>query len=275
MGLIYKITSPDGKSYIGQTIRTFEKRVLEHKNPNSRCTVISRAISKYGPENMSFEIVEDDIPMEQLDEKEMFYIIMFNSLTPNGYNLTGGGQDGKFSDEGRELVKNGIRKANIIRKGFIGSVLHSHYKYYPLDVDKQQLTFGGFYEKKDAEDVLIAYTEDPENHVKFMSKDHISLVTKKGCVYQNKRNKRWCAEYKVNDVKTSVGSFDTEEEARTYLANHKREPMNYPVIRRPLKGGVRQKGNKWVARVRGKQIGKFDTEEEACKYLREYIRALP
>jgi len=273
MGLIYKITSPDGKSYIGQTIRTFEKRVLEHKNPNSKCPVISRAISKYGPENMSFEIVEDDIPMEQLDEKEMFYIIMFNSLTPNGYNLTGGGQDGKFSDEGRELVKNGIRKANIIRKGFIGSVLHSHYKYYPLDVNKQQLTFGGFYEKKDAEDVLIAYTEDPENHVKFMSKDHISLVTNKGCVWRCRR--RWIAEYKVNDVKTTVGSFDTEEEARTYLANHIRDPINYPVIRRPrLQGGMIKSGNKWVVRVRAKQVGRFDSKEEAENFKREYISTL-
>ena len=61
MGLIYKITAPNGKSYIGQTIRSFERRVAEHKNPNSRCPIISRAISKYGPDNMSYEIIENDI----------------------------------------------------------------------------------------------------------------------------------------------------------------------------------------------------------------------
>ena len=58
-------------------------------------------------------------------------------------------------------------------------------------------------------------------------------------------------------------------------SNHTPDPIKYPKKKRPLKGGVRQRGNKWVARVRGKQIEKFDTEEEACKYLREYIRALP
>lgn len=273
MGLIYRITSPDGKCYIGQTIRTFEKRVLEHKNRNSKCTVISRAISKYGPDKMSFEIVEDDIPLEKLDEKEMFYIIMFNSLTPNGYNLTGGGQAGRFSDEGRELVKNGIHKANINKKGFIGSIIHINNKYYPVDTKKQCLSIGGFYEKKDAEDVLFAYTEDPGNYVKVMSKDHRSLMEIKGCVWWNGR--LWIAEYKVNNIKTNIGSFQTEEEARVYLANHKRDPLNYPIIKKPLlKGGVIQDGNKYVARVRARQIGRFDSKEEAEIFMREYISAL-
>lgn len=274
MGLIYKITSPDGKIYVGQTNRTFHKRVLEHKNPNSRCTVVSRAICKYGPDKMSFEIVEDDIPMEQLNEKEMFYIKMFNSLTPNGYNLTGGGQDGVFTDEGRELVKKGIRKANIAKKGYIGSIIYVNNKYYPLDVNKQYLTFGGFYEKKDAEDVLITYTKDPDNYIKVMSKDHVSLKERKGCVWHRKG--RWIAEYKVNNVKTTVGSFDTEEEARTYLANHIQDPINYPVLKRPrLRGGVIKSGNRWVVRVRAKQVGRFDSKEEAENFRREYISTLP
>ena len=273
MGLIYKITSPDGKIYVGQTNRTFHKRVLEHKNPNSRCTVVSRAICKYGPDKMNFEIVEDDIPVEQLNEKEMFYIIMFNSLTPNGYNLTAGGQDGVFTDEGRELVKNGIHKANIAKKGYIGSIICVRNKYYPLGVNRQYLTFGGFYKKKDAEDVLITYTKDPDNYIKVMSKDHASLKETKGCVWHRRR--RWIAEYKVKDVKTTVGSFDTEEEARTYLANHIRDPINYPVLRRPrLQGGVIKSGNRWVVRVRAKQVGRFDSKEEAENFKREYISTL-
>jgi predicted GIY-YIG superfamily endonuclease len=30
-GIIYKITSPSGKVYVGQTVRSFEKRMQEHQ----------------------------------------------------------------------------------------------------------------------------------------------------------------------------------------------------------------------------------------------------
>ena len=53
-GIIYKITSPSGKVYIGQTVKTLHKRKLRHtntaNNPNDKRydTKIARAVRKYG-----------------------------------------------------------------------------------------------------------------------------------------------------------------------------------------------------------------------------------
>jgi hypothetical protein len=69
-GIIYKITSPSGKAYVGQTVRSFEKRMQEHKSKFSGCTYLKRAIQKYGDE-MKYEIIEEDVPQEHLDEREM------------------------------------------------------------------------------------------------------------------------------------------------------------------------------------------------------------
>ena len=53
-----------------------------------------------------------------------------------------------------------------------------------------------------------------------------------------------------------------------------RDPMNCHVIRRHLKGGIIKSGNKWVVRVRAKQVGRFDSKEEAENFKREYIETL-
>lgn len=52
MGWIYMITSPSGKSYIGQTIRPIQTRLKEHRTgKSSDCVAIYNAIQKYGWEN--------------------------------------------------------------------------------------------------------------------------------------------------------------------------------------------------------------------------------
>jgi group I intron endonuclease len=98
MGLIYKITSPDGKSYIGQTTMSFKQRMWYHKHPSSGCVYISNAIAKHGDE-MIYEIIEEDIPRENLDDREIFWINRLNTIAPNGYNLTSGGASCKMSED--------------------------------------------------------------------------------------------------------------------------------------------------------------------------------
>jgi group I intron endonuclease len=75
-GLIYKITNQiNNKVYIGLTIRTLEERQKQHLygvgNGNGT-TPIARAFLKYGKENFVFEIIEDKIPNEELDERERY-----------------------------------------------------------------------------------------------------------------------------------------------------------------------------------------------------------
>lgn len=88
---IYKITNIiNNKVYIGQTIHP-EKRWREHcqrARTQYDSYPIHLAISKYGEENFSFEILEWT---EDYDNRESLLIKEYNSLVPNGYNLILGG----------------------------------------------------------------------------------------------------------------------------------------------------------------------------------------
>lgn len=46
---------------------------------------------KYGKENFTIELIEDNIPEDQIDSKESYYINKFNTFN-EGYNMTLGGQ---------------------------------------------------------------------------------------------------------------------------------------------------------------------------------------
>lgn len=91
---IYKITNKiNNKIYIGQSI-DIKRRWSEHKSrANEKDTncynkPLYRSIRKYGIENFNFEIIEE-CKVEELNEKEKYYIQLFNSLIPNGYNILG------------------------------------------------------------------------------------------------------------------------------------------------------------------------------------------
>ena len=82
---IYKIENKiNGKIYIGQSIN-IERRWSEHCR-KSKKSLISKAISEFGRQNFSFQILEE-CKKEELNEKESFYIFKLNSVVPYGYNV--------------------------------------------------------------------------------------------------------------------------------------------------------------------------------------------
>ena len=75
---IYKITNPKGKIYIGQSI-DIERRFKEYKKLQCNQSIkLFNSLKKYGIENHMFEILEECL-LEQLNEKEENYILLFNS----------------------------------------------------------------------------------------------------------------------------------------------------------------------------------------------------
>lgn len=100
MGLIYMRVSPSGGRYIGQTIFSEEIRWKDHVkeaiNPNSNNynTILNKAIRKYGKDNFQAIILEDNIPKENLDVREIYWINYYKTYwkdNANGYNMTRGG----------------------------------------------------------------------------------------------------------------------------------------------------------------------------------------
>lgn len=95
MGYIYKITNKvNNKIYIGQTIKTVEKRFQQHKNNSNKPyfsqIVLYKAFNKYGIDNFICEQIEE-VPNELLDEREKYWIEYYDSYF-NGYNSTLGGR---------------------------------------------------------------------------------------------------------------------------------------------------------------------------------------
>lgn len=88
---IYKIENLiNHKKYIGQSVH-IERRFQEHCQPSTN-SLISKAIKEFGKENFSFEIIEE-CKVEELNQKERYYINFYNSLVPNGYNVTDYSED--------------------------------------------------------------------------------------------------------------------------------------------------------------------------------------
>ena len=96
MGDIYKIiTDFNDKIYIGKTKNGAKKRWHEHiKRDINNNQYIHRAMRQYGIEHFSYEILETNIPENELNNKEKEYIKKYNSKVPNGYNETDGGDGG-------------------------------------------------------------------------------------------------------------------------------------------------------------------------------------
>lgn len=85
--LIYKLTSPDGKCYIGKTCN-FKKRINKYKNYNCKeQPEIYQALLNYKFENFTVEILAENIDKRKIHALETKLIKLNNTLFPYGYNL--------------------------------------------------------------------------------------------------------------------------------------------------------------------------------------------
>lgn len=112
LGCIYRISNKvNGKVYIGQTLQNPFKRMREHfKDSYTGRSLLHDDIRLYGITAFIFEVLEDNIPDDLLDEKEIYYIKSNNSYhLDGGYNLTRGGQDRKNVKLSEEDVRDIIR----------------------------------------------------------------------------------------------------------------------------------------------------------------------
>ena len=119
---IYKLTSPSGNSYVGQTKHNIEKRWKQHvsswqnwqkdKSRKGVSTKLYFAFDKYPPKDWTKEILCECSTKGELNEKEILYIAEFGH-----YNMTKGG-DGRAVDFLEEDHKENISKS---RKEFFGT----------------------------------------------------------------------------------------------------------------------------------------------------------
>lgn len=99
MGYIYKITNiKNNKIYIGKTTKkrptdrySQHRYITRHLDQEKNVSYLHRAMASDGLDNFTFEVIEQ-VDNTLLNEREEFWIQQYNSVAPNGYNLTLGGE---------------------------------------------------------------------------------------------------------------------------------------------------------------------------------------
>ncbi len=104
---IYLITNKvNGKKYVGQTVRTLNKRWNSHVMAarNGIKYAITNAIRKYGERSFSVQTLYKCKTRKQMNRLEVFCIEKLKTLYPLGYNLTPGGNSPILTEESKRKM---------------------------------------------------------------------------------------------------------------------------------------------------------------------------
>lgn len=123
---IYKITSPSGRVYIGQSInierRFYNYRRLECKEQ----PILLRSLKKYGVDNHTFEVLIECEP-SQLNDLERYYQDLYNVIE-SGLNcmlVKSSDRSGAHSKETKEKLKE-ARKHRVFSEETCRKISESH-----------------------------------------------------------------------------------------------------------------------------------------------------
>lgn len=126
MGIIYSYTNKtNNKIYIGQTINPIKRKynheyVSQNKNACDYDTPFHRAIRKYGFENFEYRVLADEIDdKDLLNQLEKYYIKKFDSLIPNGYNVSEGGDNAPHDWTDEQKINYSLRKGELTEEEVI------------------------------------------------------------------------------------------------------------------------------------------------------------
>jgi group I intron endonuclease len=122
MAYIYRILNKiTKKCYIGETkSKDVVWRWNQHKQKiesNKGCPALRDAVKKYGIENFEFSVLIICFDDERF-KYEREYIRKYNSVVPNGYNITNGGEGGGFqgkthTDQVKNIIKDKLKQKYI------------------------------------------------------------------------------------------------------------------------------------------------------------------
>lgn len=284
MGIIYLITSPSGKRYVGQTRRSLEQRMKQHQNPKSGCPILSASIRKYGWNRMSVQVLQE-CSNEELNDLERFYIKGYNCLSPEGMNCTSGGDAGYTFSEEHRLKSSETQRGDTlgnIRKCPSGkfrariSIMGQLYHVGNFDSrEESQIQIDSFYAKYNPH-----YTDEMppmENRAK----------SGMGYVRFDKHSKKYISTIQRNGICYFCGAHVTKFDAQEYIDNFNTayDPQNPPPYpKKRAKNGMgsvscnRHRGGKFVAQIKRlgtvHRLGSFPTEAAAREALEKFKASL-
>lgn len=148
-GVIYMFENKyNHKKYIGQTIRPLDVRVKRHLDDALLGSELPfhRALYKYGVDGFDISVLEDAVEVENLDDREIYYISKYDTTNrEKGYNVFGGGggarRKSKYTDEQIYAVKSLLKETKLtyveiskkvgVSKDFVHDINRGHVHYTP------------------------------------------------------------------------------------------------------------------------------------------------
>lgn len=106
---VYMFTFPNGKSYIGRTC-DFTRRLRNHLKKSSGCIYVRNCFKKFGISKVDITILKRGLQGAYLaNQWEKFFIATFDTLAPNGLNLTPGGDGVCYTQEIRDKISKTLK----------------------------------------------------------------------------------------------------------------------------------------------------------------------
>lgn len=212
--VIYKLTSPNGKCYIGQT-RDVESRFRSYRTLHKRVhsqRKIYNALKKYGPENFTYEIIQECLNQNELNDAEIHWIEKFDSIA-NGYNLMTGGSYGTHSEETRRKLSEahtGKKWSDERRLAYE----NSEYVFKPSDDHLKKLHSGrdkadpgmkgksqSDYQKECASKALRGKKKSAEHKMKLSKvkqRFNYVIISPEGTVFETTNLHKFCKEHELS-----------------------------------------------------------------------------
>lgn len=262
---IYKITSPTGRVYIGQSI-DIKKRIRGYRYPEhvKGQRKLYNSLKKHGYKKHKFEIVMQ-CDIEKLDEMETFYIDVYNTFnTKHGLNCNHGGQGHHIQSEETKRRRTESQKGRKVSKE-----------------TRKRISEAKMGSKQSLNQKLKMSKARVGRKFKFNTSSQYVGVS------FNRKAKKWNAKIKSGEKQVHLGYFDDELEAshayQLALAKLKDGTFNHADYEPKYSSkyklvSFRKDTMKWRSFInvdgKIKNLGSFKTEKEAYevqqKALKEY-----
>jgi group I intron endonuclease len=229
-GFIYLITNTVNKKvYIGKTVKMpflrFEQHIDNAFNPRLKKTYLYNAICKYGKDAFSMEVIERCYSKDELEKREVFYILKYKSYLPDiGYNMTVSSDGGVITAV--KLSRQGEKNANYQ----MGFYRHWIEKYGQLKADEMLLEF------KETQKELgrIAYeTQNKKDKLTFKGHTHTdegneknrqSKLGKKNPMYGKTPYDVWVIKFGIEEANKKFEIYErNRQEGQRRAAKEKKE----------------------------------------------------
>lgn len=126
--LIYLITNDvNNKVYVGQTTKSLEHRIKEHRNSmvSGEDTHLYRAMRKYGWDKFHFNIIATASDQDTLNELESYFINKYDAIH-SGYNMAPGGSINVMKSSVVAEKHNSVMRSPEVRQKISNSMKKSY-----------------------------------------------------------------------------------------------------------------------------------------------------